>query len=97
MYHYAGPRWRALDGSITLGTVVERVPKDGTIPWLLLYADEVDGAGMVSDTTFIQRLNTTGGKAPTYMGPYDGYWIGVPYTAEYYFYRSAGAQPREAE
>jgi hypothetical protein len=36
IYHYAGPRWRALDGSTLLGAVATRVPKDGTIPWLLL-------------------------------------------------------------
>jgi hypothetical protein len=54
----------------------------------LLSADEVDGVGMFSDVTYIQRVNTSGGKAPTYQG-YDGEEVSVPYTAEYYFYRKA--------
>ena len=36
IHHFEGPRWRALDGSTVLGAVAQRVPKDGTIPWLLL-------------------------------------------------------------
>jgi hypothetical protein len=67
MYHYAGPRWRALDGSITLGAVAQRVPKDGTIPWLLLTADsdEASPGRELKDVTHISRVNTTGGVGPT--------------------------------
>jgi len=67
MYHYAGPHWRALDGSITAGAVAQRVPKDGTIPWLLLTADfdENSSGRELRDVTHISRVNTTGGVGPT--------------------------------
>jgi hypothetical protein len=65
----------------------------GAIPWLLV---EVVGAQAgptggttLSRTTFIQRLNTTGGSAPS-TGcdrPTDiGRKAFVPYTADYFFY-----------
>ena len=96
--HYGGPTWKSISGGLVIGKKKDECSPDPTsIPWLLLYTDEVDGAGMFSDTTFIQRVNTTGGKVPGYPGPYGGYWIGIPYTAEYYFYRADGAQPQQAE
>ena len=67
MYHYAGPRWRALDGSITVGAVATRVPKDGTIPWLLLTAaaEQSKPGEELHDVTHISRVNTSGGVGPT--------------------------------
>ena len=38
-------------------------------------------------TTFIQRVNTTGGKAPSTDGAFVGQVARVPYTADYFFYR----------
>ena len=64
------------------------------IPWLKLevVGDQrgpTGGKGLTR-TTFIQRLNTTGGRKPT-TGCSATEHIGaakfVPYTAEYYFYR----------
>ncbi len=47
--------------------------------------------GTLTSTTFIQRLNTTGGLAPA--GGCDATLVGatapVAYTADYYFYRAA--------
>ena len=37
--------------------------------------------------SFIQRLNTVGGKAPARPGAFPGQVARVPYTADYYFYR----------
>jgi hypothetical protein len=89
--HYGGPTWKSNSGGLVIGKKRDECsPDPNSIAWLLLYADEVDGAGMFSDTTFIQRLNTQGGKAPGYPGTYDGERAEVPYTTEYYFYRSAG-------
>lgn len=88
--HYGGPTWKSNSGGLTIGKKKDECSPDPTsIPWLLLHAEEVDGAGMFSDTTFVQRINTSGGKAPTYPGTFDGQRVEVPYTAEYYFYRSA--------
>ena len=67
IYHYAGPRWRALDGSIVLGAVATRVPKDGTIPWLLLTTVVEKGrpGQELTNVTHISRVNTSGGVGPT--------------------------------
>ena len=64
--HYAGPTWEGNDKSKVVGERVASVnsPDSSAIPWLLLKAKSIDGAGVFSKTTFIQRLETTGGKAP---------------------------------
>jgi hypothetical protein len=61
------------------------------IPWLLLKAVSTsagpDGDRLVP-TTFIQRVHTIGGLPPA--GPCTaGATASVPYTADYYFYRSS--------
>jgi hypothetical protein len=38
--------------------------------------------------TYIQRVNTVGGKAPTVSGGVAGEMARVPYTAEYFFYKA---------
>ena len=67
----------------------------GAIPWLLLHvvgahAGPTNGAKL-SKTTFIQRLNTTGGAAPT-DGCTSASDVGkrafVPYEADYFFYKA---------
>lgn len=87
--HYAGPTWEGADGSSVIGSRVSGVTVDPTaIPWLLLSAVETDGPGVFKKTTFIHRVNTVGGLAPTVATATDlGREIRVPYTAEYYFYR----------
>ncbi|SHN43410.1 DUF3455 domain-containing protein [Cryptosporangium aurantiacum] len=68
IHHYGGPRWTSKrDGSTLLGAVAKRVPKDGTIPWLLLTATrESGGPGTeLYAVTHISRVNTSGGLAPT--------------------------------
>ncbi len=59
-----------------------------SIPWLILEAVETDGPGIFKRTTFIQRINTTGGLAPTTPPMRAGNEARVPYTAEYVFYRA---------
>ena len=43
---------------------------------------------MFQETTFIQRLRTVGGLAPTAPGTTVNEERRVPYTAEYVFYRA---------
>ena len=38
--------------------------------------------------TFIQRVNTVGGNAPTEPGDFPDQVARVPYTTEYFFYRA---------
>jgi hypothetical protein len=46
-----------------------------------------EGPGVFAVTTFIQRVNTSGGKAPLTPGSFVGQVARVPYTADYFFYR----------
>ncbi|MGH8315227.1 MAG: DUF3455 domain-containing protein [Steroidobacterales bacterium] len=88
--HYGGPTWESNDGSKVVGEVKgrDRGPDANAIPWLLLTAKSSSGNGVFSGTTSVQRLDTTGGKAPA-----DGCDAGqagkearVPYTATYVFF-----------
>lgn len=71
----------------------------GAVPWVLLTVvgtqDGPIGDGTLAQTTFIQRLNTTGGVAPS-TGCSSAADIGaqafVPYTADYFFYRAARSE-----
>ena len=89
--HYVGPTWESNSGS---KVVAARIPGKGctpdstAIPWLILQKVSTNGPGIFSSTTFIQRVNTTGGIAPTTAGSQIGERKEVPYTAEYYFYRA---------
>ncbi len=68
----------------------------GSIPWLLLevVGTERGPAGRtgLTGTTFIQRLNTSGGVAPS-TGCSQSTNVGsaalVPYTADYFFYKAS--------
>ena len=87
--HYAGPTWESGSGSKVVGQVLERAtPDPNAIPWLLLKAKSTDGPGIFAEVTYIQRVNTVGGKAPTAPGDYVGELVRVPYTAEYFFYKA---------
>jgi hypothetical protein len=87
--HYAGPTWESASGSTVVGKVLERcTPDPDAIPWLLLEAVSSEGPGIFDGVTFIQRVNTAGGKAPADPGDFVGEEVRVPYTAEYFFYRA---------
>jgi hypothetical protein len=87
--HYAGPTWQSVSGGKVVGAVLERcTPDPDAIPWLLLQALAPEGPGILQRTTFIQRLNTVGGLAPSDPGDFPGEQVRVPYTAEYFFYRT---------
>lgn len=93
--HYGGPTWTAMDGSSVVGARVDGVPapSPSDIPWLLLRATPKPGAveGALTGTTYIQRLNTSGGVAPATGCDADhlGATTLVPYTADYFFFRAA--------
>lgn len=72
---------------------------DGAIPWLLLERAGVQagpaGGDTLTKTTFVQRVNTSGGVAPK-SGCSQSTDVGakafVPYTADYYFYMKDDGQ-----
>jgi hypothetical protein len=88
--HFAGPSWRANDGSQVTGKAVANMPSPDTnsIPWLLVTVVSRSGAGVLAGVTSIQRLNTQGGKAP--VSGCDAAHIGrelrVGYAADYVFF-----------
>jgi hypothetical protein len=90
--HYAGPTWESTDGSKVVGVKLQQAdaPDPNAIPWLLLRSASTTGSGIFTTVTFIQRLNTTGGKVPSAMADraHLGQEVQVPYTAEYLFYRA---------
>ncbi|HEY6804348.1 MAG TPA: DUF3455 domain-containing protein [Pyrinomonadaceae bacterium] len=86
--HYAGPTWEANSGGKVVATKIKQCTPDATsIPWLLLQSTSNDGPGLFGVVSYIQRVNTRGGLAPTAPGSQIGTLADVPYTAEYYFYR----------
>ena len=92
IHHFAGPTWEFLKGPFkgekVVATKVSGVTPDPTaIQWLLLKADPTrSSAG--NKITFVQRICTAHGLAPTtgndeaHLGQKDS----IPYTASYLFY-----------
>ena len=87
--HFVGPTWQSNSGSVVRGAVIlPTVTVDPeSIPWLLLKAVTADGPGIFDHTSFIQRVNTVGGKAPSVAGSAIGEVARVPYSADYFFFR----------
>lgn len=92
--HYAGPTWQTLDGSLVTATKEKEVNVDPTaINWLLLKKKtSVAGTGgdRLFGTTWIQRLNTVGGRAPAasecdVVNETDR----IAYEADYYFWKAS--------
>jgi hypothetical protein len=90
--HYftnGAPTWQSKDGSTVIGAKLAQVnsPDSTAIPWLLLKIKLTNGTGVLSGVTYIQRVNTKGGKAPLAANKkLKGHLLKVPYTAEYLFY-----------
>jgi hypothetical protein len=87
------------DGSTVFGEVKpgnSAVVSLDAIPWLKVTRVGVEngaaGGDVLTKTTFIQRLNTTGGLAPRTgcaSSADVGHLAFVPYTADYFFYKKA--------
>lgn len=90
------PTWQdSRDTSIVWANAVKDAkysPDPTAIPWLLLKVVNTavgpTGGNKMFGTTYIQRLNTTGGIIPT-RACAPGDKALVPYTADYYFYKAA--------
>lgn len=101
---FGSPTWQSsVDSSRVWGQKLSSIaagsddscPHTGSIPCLLLQSAGSEpgpsGGSFMSQTTFIQRLNTDGGSAPasgcSVLGDV-GKEILVPYTADYYFFHA---------
>jgi hypothetical protein len=91
--HFAGPTWKSNSGSEVVGALPPAafIVDTNAIPWLRLAAVKqlTHGPGIFADTTFIQRVNTVGGKAPFMPGTTVGQVAKVPYSADYFFFRKS--------
>ena len=87
--YYGGPTWESVDGSkVTARQLAVAPAQADSIPLQLLRARPASGHGTMSGVSYIQRLNTRGGVAPTQ--PCDASRAGtermVTYEADYVFY-----------
>ena len=89
--YYAGPTWEAADGSKVTGKQLAVSPgAAGAIPLQLVQAAPSTGTGAMTDVTYIQRIKTVGGVAPSTPActPANlGAKTTVPYQADYVFYK----------
>lgn len=84
------PVWRLNDGSSVEAARVASAPgAPGSIAWLLLAATATEsGEGdRLAGTTWVQRLNTSGGLAPTGACT-PGDKAAVPYSTDYVFWKA---------
>ena len=92
--HYGGPSWEFTKGPYKNEKTVAAKLKGATInatavPWLLLKTvDAQSSAG--NQVTYLQRVCTTGGLAPTTIPSESnlGQQQSIPYTATYLFYET---------
>jgi hypothetical protein len=81
--------WATAVGHINAGDDPDSCPHAGAIQCLLLQSignqEGPTGGGILAKTTFVQRLNTKGGSAPTTACTVGQTQL-VPYTADYFFY-----------
>jgi hypothetical protein len=82
--------WAAAVGKIDAGSDPVSCPNTGSIPCLLLQSvgnqQGPSGGRLLAKTSFVQRLNTNGGSAPTSACTVGQTQL-VPYTADYYFFQ----------
>ena len=94
--HFAGPAWEARDGSYVTAAPVAGTTVDPTaLDWQLLRT-RASGSGhrggRLAGTTYVQRVATTGGRAPVASErDVPGEMVEVAYTADYYFWKASAA------
>ncbi len=90
--HYAGPTWELIDGRVVSAKVTSSAPpaSRADIPILNLEVTSRRGQGQLSLVSTIRRINSRGGLATGECSAHRAL-LGVPYTADYAFYRKGGA------
>jgi hypothetical protein len=89
VHHFAGPSWRANDGSQIEGKVIRQEPSNtpNSVAQLLLSATSVGANGVLSEVRYVQRLATVGGTPPARPCANVGEEGRSPYLARYVFLR----------
>ena len=89
--HFEGPTWEHGDGSRVTGKLIAdtAAPGPGDIRWLLLQGVGTSAPGVLAGATYVQRIETQGGIAPSEACSQGkaGVKRSVPYSADYLFYR----------
>lgn len=90
---YSGPpaRWAHKDGSFVTGSQVAVSPNGSkNIPMQLVKADVSGGLGALTAISYVQRVNTKGGVAPSKKcsAENEGGQAEVKYSAEYRFWKA---------
>ena len=88
--YYGGPTWEHNEGGKITGKQLAVAPAaPGAIPLQLVQTSPAMGAGPFSGVTYIQRINTMGGVAPTSTCDMSsmGSKQTVSYSADYVFYK----------
>jgi uncharacterized protein DUF3455 len=64
--HFAGPSWRANDGSEIIGALppLTTSPAGRNIPWLVVSVKSNSGSGLLQNIGYVARIATDGGAAP---------------------------------
>ena len=89
--YYGGPTWEHADGSKVTGKqlAVAPSPAAGNIPWQLVQATPSTGSMTMNGVTYVQRINTAAGVAPS--EPCGATTVAskkqVRYSADYLFYK----------
>ena len=89
--YYGGPTWEHADGSKVTGKqlAVAPAPTPGNIPWQLVQATPTSGSLTMNGVTYVQRINTNAGVAPS--DPCNASTVAtkkqVRYSADYLFYK----------
>ncbi|KPI06063.1 Protein of unknown function DUF3455 [Actinobacteria bacterium OK074] len=87
--HSRGPVWvSTVDGSAVNAAAIATSPKTDAVPELLLQSTATRGSGVFAGVSYIQRLNTHGGVAPTTACTGTDQ-LSVQYSATYAFYKPA--------
>lgn len=90
---YTGPpaRWAHEDGSFVTGSQVAVSPNGSkNIPMQLVKADVAGGQGVLTTVSYVQRVNTKGGIAPSgkCSESNEGEKVEVNYKADYKFWKT---------
>ncbi len=94
-HHFANdagsPEWQTTDQAFVVGKKLAAFTPDGgasSVPWLMLQSIANGGTSELGKTSYVQRLDTDGGIAPsaTCDGQNAGTTMKEPYTADYWFY-----------
>ena len=87
--HFAGPSWRANDGSQITGALppLTASPAGRDIPWLVIAVKSSSGSGLLQNIGYVARIATEGGTAPHEPPKNEADTARIKYRAIYLFFQ----------